>query len=299
MGYLLRLSALTAAAALAFTATAHAAPTVVMYGANGYCSGSTRGDILIVDQTDANIASTLGNAVSGSGITGIDFDNSDVLWGSTISGQGTTSTLISIDPTTGSATGTAGPIHTNSGDVLGSALSIGDLAYDSTTSTMFGITSNAAFNGAGGDIYTIDLGTGLASFIGSTIWGTSAGLAFDGAGTLYALGYDPAVGPFGTNMLFTLSTSDATELSRLTVSNNDLIFDGLGINSVTGAIYATQGSTGDVYTVDGTTGAMALIGNPSNGKMSDLAFRVPEPGTLAVMGLGLVGLVIMRRRRVA
>ena len=35
----------------------------------------------------------------------------------------------------------------------------------------------------GGDIYTIDTGTGLATFVSTTIWDTNAGIAFDTSGT--------------------------------------------------------------------------------------------------------------------
>jgi hypothetical protein len=285
-----------AAAAALLIAVPGAASALTLYGANGNGSGSTRGDILVIDPTDVNNATTLGNAISGAGITGIDFDNAGALWGSTISGAGSTSSLIQISPVTGTTNSVVGPIQTNGGDVLGSAISIGDLAYNRAIGTMFGITSNASGVAAGGDIYTIDLGSGLATFVGSTIWGTSAGLAFDGAGTLYALGFDPNVGG-GTNMLFTLDTSDASETSRLTVSHNDFLYDGLAINPLTGEIYATEGQTGNVFAVNGTNGAMTFIGNPTNGKMSDLAFRVPEPGTLAVFGLGIAGMAYYRRRR--
>ena len=82
----------------------------------------------------------------------------------------------------------------------------------------------------GGDIYTIDTGTGLATFVSTTIWDTNAGIAFDTSGTFYALGYAPAVGPAGTNMLFTLDTTTGAELSRVTVDLNDFIFVGLIVN---------------------------------------------------------------------
>ena len=42
---------------------------------------------------------------------------------------------------------------------------------------------------------------------------------------------------------------------------------------------------------------MEFTGTPAGLSVSDLTFRVAEPGTLAVMGLGLLGLFFIRRRR--
>ena len=172
------------------------------------------------------------------------------------------------------------------------------ISPNTVTGTLFGITSNAQSSTSGGDIYTIETGTGLATFVSTTIWDTNAGIAFDTSGTFYALGYAPAVGPAGTNMLFTLDTTTGAELSRVTVDLNDFIFVGLIVNPETDEIFTGERFTGNVYTVDAGTGAMDLLGMPTGAFVSDLAFRVPEPGTLAVLALGLVGLGIIRRRRV-
>ena len=116
---------------------------MTLCGSVGFVSGSNRGDILAIDQIDATIYSTLGNPTTNTGITGLGFDNSGALWGSTLAGQATTSTLIQINPDNSSLVNTVGSIHTNSGDVAGSSVSIGDLAYNTVTGTLFGITSNA------------------------------------------------------------------------------------------------------------------------------------------------------------
>jgi len=125
-------------------------------------------------------------------------------------------------------------------------VSIGDLAYNTVTGTLFGITSNAQSSTWGGDIYTIDTGTGLATFVSTTIWDTNAGIAFDTSGTFYALGYAPAVGPAGTNMLFTLDTTTGAKLSRVTVDLNDFIFVGLIVNPETDEIFTGERFTGSV-----------------------------------------------------
>ena len=72
---------------------------------------------------------------------------------------------------------------------------------------------------------------------------------------------------------------------------------GLIVNPETDEIFTGERFTGSVYTVDAGTGAMDLLGMPTGAFVSDLAlpclaFPVPEPGTLTVLALGLVGLVL-------
>lgn len=291
------------------------ASALQLYGSVAVGPPATRGTIVSVNPTNANISTTIGDPTRRGGLTGLAFDNSapgpsGSLWGSQAFGLGSTSRLIEIDPDDGSLINSVGAFHTDPNDVEGSDMSIGDLAFNPVDGKLYAITSdqaNPADPGPVDGIYQIDTGTGLATLVGKTIWDTVAGIAFDSNGILYALGFDPAVGPFGTNMLFTfdldnLMFDDTDPLllednTRVTVDINDYIFNGLGINPLTNEIYATEAITGDVYTVDPVTGQMTYIGTPGPGLVSDLTFRVPEPGTLAVMGLGLVGLIYIRRRR--
>ena len=113
---------------LAGSAAIGTASAVTLFGSVEFGSGSNRGDILAIDQIDATNYSTIGNPTTNTGITGLGFDNSGALWGSTLAGQATTSTLIQINPDNSSLVNTVGSIHTNSGDVAGSSVSIGNLA---------------------------------------------------------------------------------------------------------------------------------------------------------------------------
>lgn len=328
MPRLRNLATTTAAAGLMLAAltVSETASALQLYGSIAVGPPPTRGTVISINPTFSDNSSVVGDPTAIGGLTGLAFDNSapgpsGSLWGSQAFGLGSTSRLIEIDPDDGSLINDVGAFHTDPNDVEGSDMSIGDLAFNPVDGKLYAITSdqaNPADPGPVDGIYTIDTGTGLATLVGKTIWDVVAGIAFDSNGILHALGFDPAVGPFGTNMLFTYDLDnlifDATnpdgprdpgnpdpllliDNTRVTVDVNDYIFNGLGINPLTNEIYASERITGDIYKVNPNTGEMEFTGNPSRGLVSDLTFRVAEPGTLAVMGLGLVGLAYIRRRR--
>lgn len=300
---------------LAALTVSSGASAVELYGSVAVGPAATRGTIVYVNMGDNNSSYTIGDPTTRGGLTGLAFEYSPgapsvALWGSQAFGLGSTSRLIQIDPNDGSLIADVGAFHTDPNDVEGSDMSIGDLAFNPIDGKLYAITSdqsNPADPGPVDGIYTVDTGTGLATLVGKTIWDTLAGIDFDSNGTLYALGFDPEVGPFGTNMLFTFDMDnliyDATDPlllvdnTRVTVDQNNYIFNGMGINPLTNEIFVTEAYTGDIYKVDPITGAMTYTGTPGPGLVSDLTFRVPEPGTLAVLSLGLLGLAITRRRR--
>ena len=116
-----------------------------------------------------------------------------------------------------------------------------------------------------GNIFTVDLSTGLASFVAETVINgadpanadikNSMDIVFDANFTLYAQGTHPD----NTKRLFTVNASTGAATSVGTFS--DPLIMGLWANS-DDIIYATKySSSGNLYTVDPETAVLTLVGN--------------------------------------
>jgi hypothetical protein len=234
--------------------TSPCTPGVTMYGGNGNGSGS-RGELIIIDQTNGS-GTVVGTPVSGVGLTGIAFHPDGRLFASTIAGGGSTSTLIRINPDTGGLISTIGSITDN-----GTPISIGDLSFQPGTGVLYGIRSNSDNQGHGGFLYTIDITTGVATFIGDTGAGVGGGIGFAPDGTLYQLAYNSFLDFPSLN---TISPVDASRINTVPV---DRYYDGLGVRS-DGILFATPGSSDAVYTINPVTGASTFVGFTGQGNLN-------------------------------
>ena len=151
--------------------------------------------------------------------------------------------------------------------------------------------------------FPIDPNTGATSVVGS--FGIADG-AFDAlavdptTGVLYALGGSD---PF--DELFTVDklTGAATSLGAVTESGTGVgppsVIAGLAFDG-SGNLFASVGDG------DGRILSIELSGSPTYtilgdarlaGSVSDIAIRIPEPGTMLLLGAVLSGLVVIRERR--
>jgi sugar lactone lactonase YvrE len=276
---------LAVTAVLVASATSGPAAAEALYGVGGNGSNSP-GALFSVSET-TGVNTLIADPVTPGGLSGAAFDSTGRLFGSTIAGQGTTSSLVEIDPETGSLSSTVGAITVSGG---GPAISIGDLAFQPQTDVLFGLRSNADLGESAGEIYTIDVTSAVATLVGTSTPTSSGGLAFAPDGTFYRSG------KFGIPLTKLIAILDPTDASTLQTFSSfiTIFFDGLAVRPSDGLLFATGGATG-VHTIDlGTSTQTTLSPGPQNGDtMSDLDFIPPTPvPALSGGGLALLAWVV-------
>jgi hypothetical protein len=289
--------------ALSLTLTTVHAGTI-LYGANGghpNPDGSplsiNNGWLDIIDQASGAVT-PVGHPAGVSKLSGLAFLTSDLLFGSTINGNvgfppplpnSPTSDLVQINPSTGALIKDIGLIH-----VGGTALQIADLAIQPGTGTLFGISASSSGDfSAAGNLYTIDKATAAATLVGAT--GDFFGaIAFAPNGTLYMHAAD--LDNMGNLVNTLLKTLDPTNAHTLTAVATLDVPGALAVRA-DGTIFAGNGEGGKIYTINPLNGQETTVGNTGLNFVGDLDFQpVPEPMSLVICGLGLIGLVMHRRR---
>jgi hypothetical protein len=235
-----------------------------LYGGIGRGSPLNPGALIAINQ-DTGAGALVGHPDSVPGLTGLVFDISGILYGTTISGAlgtGRFSNLVRINPGTGAQIGPAVPITAN--DL---PIPITDLALQPGTNTLYGTRlSEDDFTNS---IYTINPTTGVATLIGNT-GVIGATLAFGPDGTLYQTSAVFDADGFVAGYLNTLDPDTAAVLTTSDPFTQEHV-GGLEVRPTDGVIFASGGDEGSIWTLS-PTGTQTLVGLTGVGGVGDLTF---------------------------
>ncbi|RZJ08921.1 MAG: DUF4394 domain-containing protein [Rubrivivax sp.] len=281
----------TALAAAAFLACA-SSQAVTLVGLN------SQNQLSRIDT--ANIAGATNVAITGLGagdrLVGIDTRPKDgKIYGVSLSNQ-----IYTLNEMTGAATWVA---------ALSAPVIQANLGYgiDFNPVADFGTAASLRLVSSAGDNFAINAATGLVGNATNKVAPGFTGVAYTNAMLM------PAAAPASTALYYIDATNDTLAMASSAFNTPTITTVGaLGVDVLkangfevlgNGQAYAalnvdagTSLATG-IYSINLGTGAATLLGT-YNGTLSGLSVSaVPEPGTYAMMGLGLLCLTLARRRR--
>ncbi|SET06477.1 PEP-CTERM sorting domain-containing protein [Thalassotalea agarivorans] len=151
--------------------------------------------------------------------------------------------------------------------------------------TLYGTGSNS--------LYSVDIGNGITTLIGSGGYSSAGDIAFDGSGTLFLTSNSGS-----SNSLWTLDTSDGSGTLLGDIGFNNVY----GLNFFEGTLFGFT-SAGDTISLDRTSGAgvfvatntLAAYGADGVGGVQIVREPVPEPATLGLFSALLLMLGLRKR----
>lgn len=247
-----------ATAALALTVVAVIAQATPLYGADDTLYS-------IDSSTGASVAINSGNSAYRLGLA----------W------NGATNTMYSV----GTFDGTLSTVNLTNGatTVVGdSAFGLTGLAFDNSYSNLYSLDGN------GGRLVRVNPNDGSAVVIGGG-GNNMLDLSMNSAGVLFGGGFG-GIGTFDITTGAFAVIGGSLSWTAIAFDENDQLF-GIEINSDA------------LYRIDSATGSATLVGGDIGSDVRGMSFAysrnsVPEPGVLALVSLGLLGLAGSRRNKV-